>query len=143
MNHRTRKLAIAFAALGLASALSAPGIFLWPLNSFRMDNYYMDGVVLAASMDALRVLFLVVPAMSLIGAIRGKRWALYGVMAFPVIAWAFGAGAIPYVAHIFPPVAPRTIAITVINLAVMAAAAWLRWGGSNNSFNPNALRGST
>ena len=142
MNRRTHSLTIALAALTLISALSLPGIFMWPLNAFRMDNYYMDGVLLVASMDALRVLFLVVPVASLIGAIRGNRWALYGVMAFPVIAWVFGAGAIPYLSHIFAPVTPRTIAITVINLAVIAAAAWLRWGRSNNSFKPKPLRGS-
>jgi hypothetical protein len=142
MDHRTRKFAIALSAIELASALSVPGIFLWPLNAFRMDNYYMDGVLLVASVDALRILFLVIPVVSIIGAIRGKRWALYGVMVFPVIAWVFGAGAIPYISHVFPPVTPRTIAITVINLTVVAAAAWLRWGRSNNSFKPKPLRGS-
>ena len=142
MDHCTRNIAVALAALELASALSVPGIFLWPLNAFRMDKYYMEGVLLVASVDALRILFLVVPVVSLIGAIRGRRWALYGVMAFPAIAWVFGAGAIPYVPHIFPPVTPRTIAITVINLTVVAAAAWLRWGRSNNSFKPKPLRGS-
>jgi Na+/citrate or Na+/malate symporter len=76
------------------------------------------------------------------GAIRGKRWALYAVMAFPIIAWVFGAGAVPYLSHLFSPVTPRTIAITVINLAVIAAAVWLRWGRSNNSFTPKPLRGS-
>jgi hypothetical protein len=142
MNRRTHSLTIVLAALMLVAALSLPGIFMWPLNALRMDNYYMDGVLLVASMDALRILFLVIPVVSLIGAIRGKRWALYGVMAFPVIAWVFGAGAIPYLSHLFAPVTPRTIAITVINLAVVAAAVWLRWGRSNNSFKPKPLRGS-
>ena len=142
MNRRTHGLAIALTAMTLVSALSLPGIFLWPLNAFHIDNYYMDGVLLVASIDLLRILFLVVPVASLIGAIRRKQWALYGAMVFPVIAWAFGAGAIPYVSHIFEAATPRTVAITAVNLLVVAAAAWLRWGRSNNSFKPKPLRGS-
>ena len=143
MNRRTHSLTIVLAALTLLSALSLPGIFLWPLNAVRIDNYYMDGVLLVASMDALRILFLLVPVVTLIGAICGKRWALYGVMAFSVIAWVFGAGAIPYLAYLFGPGMPRTITITVINLAVIAAAAWIRWRRSNNSFKPTPLRSSS
>lgn len=140
MNRRAHSLTIALAVLTLVSALSLPGIFMWPLNAFRMDNYYMNGVLLVASMNALRILFLVIPIVSVIGAIRGKRWALYGVMAFPAIAWIFGAGAILYLSHLFAPVTPRTIAITVINVAVIAAAVWLRWGRSDHSFKPKPLR---
>jgi hypothetical protein len=57
-------------------------------------------------------------------------WASYGMMVFPLVAWVFGVGAIPYNAHVFPPVMPRAVTVTVINLAVMATAAWLKWGPS-------------
>jgi hypothetical protein len=128
MIRRTQRFIIALAALALVSALSSPGIFLWPLNAFRMGNYYADGVLLVAAVDFLRILFLVVPLASLVFALRGSIWATYGVIAFPLIAWVFGASAIPFLSHVFPPVVPRTIAVTTINLGVMATAAWVQWG---------------
>ena len=133
MNRRTHSLTIVLATLALLSALSLPGIFLWPLNAIRIDSYYMDEVLLVASMDALRILFLLVPVVSLIGAIRGKLWGLYGIMVFSVIAWVFGVGGIPYLAHLFTPGMHRTIAITVINLVVIEAATWILCLRSNNS----------
>lgn len=131
MNQRASRATVILALLALVSALSTPGIFLWPLNAFRIQGYYDDHPLLVASMDALRILFLLVPVAGMVAAVLKKRWSLYCTMAFPIIAWVFGASAVPFLEFAFPSVTPRTIAITVINLCVIALAVWLRWGASN------------
>jgi hypothetical protein len=133
MSRRTQRLIIALAALTLVSALSNPGIFLWPLGAFRAENYYADGWLLVATLDVLRILFLMVPVASLVFAVRGSVWATYGVIAFALIAWVFGASAIPFLGHAFPPVLPRAISVTAINLAVIATAVWVQWDTSGRS----------
>jgi hypothetical protein len=141
MDIRTHQFSLVLATLAILSALSLPGVFLWPINALMIlwpidaiklhDYYAADGMLLGSFIDVLRILFLVVPVVAVFGAIRSKRWALYVLMAFPLVAWVFGAAAIPYIAFIFPPVAPRTIAITIINLLVIAVVVWLRWRKSN------------
>ena len=142
MNRRTRVGFLILAASALASSVSVPGIFLSPLDAFRASNYYDQGVLLVGGIDLLRVLFFVLPIASVVGAIRCKLWTFYCLVSFPVVAWVFGAGAVPLVSHVFPAGLPRTIAVTVINLAVIAFAVWLYRGRSNSSFKPTPLRGA-
>jgi len=143
MNNRTRAAFLILGFVELLAALSVPGIFLWPLNAFRMSNYYdQDAFALVVGMDLLRILYLLLPAAGLIGALRRNAWSGYCLGSFPVVAWVFGAGAIPYLSHIFTPVQPRLIAVTIINLSVVATVVWFYRSRSNNSFKPNPLRGS-
>src|SRR5471032_2376679 len=150
MDTRTHQFSLALATMALLSALSLPGVFLWPINALiilwpinavKLHDYYAaDGMLLGTFIDALRILFLVGPIATVVGAIRRKRWALYGLMAFPVIAWVFGAAAIPYIAFVFPTITPRAVAITIINLLVIAVAVWLLWGRSNNTIERDARK---
>jgi hypothetical protein len=143
MTRRTRTAFLILGLVELLAALSVPGIFLWPLNAFRMSNYYsQDAILLVVGMDLLRVLYLVLPLAGLIGSMRNRTWSVYCLASFPLVAWVFGAGAVPYLSHVFRPVQPRLIAVTAINLAVIAAVLWFYRGRSNNSFKPNPLRGS-
>jgi len=129
-------LTFVLALLALVSALSTPGIFLWPLKALRIQDYFATQPFLLGFMAVLRILFLVLPLVALVSALLKRRWSLYCTIAFAVVAWVFGAASIPFLAFAFPSVAPRSIAITIINLCVVGLAVWLwlRWGAANNSF---------
>lgn len=122
MERRTRALTVALASMALVASLSMPGIFLRPLNAFRADNYYSEGWLLVAAVDILRVLFLVLPIVAFMGALRGKRWSLYPLMAFPAVAWVFGAEVLPFVSLLAEAGLPRAILITLMNVAFFGAA---------------------
>src|SRR5690606_19986940 len=105
----------------------------WPFIELRYSNFQYTPGLLQTTMDVLRVLFILLPMLALVGALRIKRWSLYLLLPFPLIAWTFGAGAVPFLSLGFPSVMSRAIAVAVVNLAFLFACAWLLWGKSSSS----------
>ncbi|MGY6517687.1 MAG: hypothetical protein ACXIUZ_03135 [Lysobacteraceae bacterium] len=131
MTDQAYRLAVALSTLALISAIYSWGVFWWPIQALRIDNYYQDASPLMLFLDLLRLVFIIAPVVALIAALGRSRWSAAGLMVFAAVSWVFGISAIPFIALAFPPALPRTIAVTACNLIVIALAIWLLWGPGN------------
>lgn len=124
MTKNTRQHSLVLAGISIVSTLSYVNIWMWPIHSYKLAGRYILSAENLTS-DILRLLFLILPFLAFIGAYLNKKRALYLVIIFSIIAPIFGASPIPFVAWLFEPVNPRSIAITVCALITIIYSIWL------------------
>lgn len=108
----------------LSSALLLPGAYTFPFTwGFRVDNWYHPALLLA---NLLGILFVAVPAATLIGLWMGRVSAFWGLYLSPIVFLFFGVSAVPFVAYAVPAGASRTVLLVVTNVAAILLAVWLR-----------------
>ena len=106
-------------AIELVSAILMPDIWLFVFNAWKMD----------ATVNVFSIVmwtgFIIVPVLTFIGMTFRVMAAFWGLYIFPVVAYIFGVGAIPFIAELAPPVYPRGILLTVVNIAAIVLAVFL------------------
>ena len=107
-------------AIELLSAIIMPDIWLFVFNAWEMEaTVNVFSIVMWAG-------FIIVPVLTFVGMIFKVEAAFWGLYIFPVIAYIFGVGAIPFVAELAPPVYPRGLLLTFVNMAAIVLAVFLR-----------------
>lgn len=124
MTKNTKQHLLILSGLCIISTISYAYIWMWPIQEFELAERYILTVENLA-FDLLGLLFLTLPFLAFIGAYLNKKRALYLVIIFSIIAPIFGASPIPFVAWLFEPVNPRSIAITVCALITIIYSIWL------------------
>jgi hypothetical protein len=94
--------------------------FTW---GFRVDNWYQPTILLG---NLLAILFVAIPAATLIGLLKGRISAFLGLYLSPIVSLFFGVSAVPFVAHAVPAGPSRTVLLVVTNVAAILLAIWLR-----------------
>lgn len=124
MTKNTKQHSLVLAGTCIISTLSYVNIWMWPIRSYELAGRYILTAENLTS-DILRFLFLILPFIALFAVFLNKKWALYLIIVYGIIAWILGASAIPFVAELFEPVNPRSIAITVCVLITIIYSIWL------------------
>jgi hypothetical protein len=107
----------------LASALLLPGAYLFPfVYAFRAENFLEPGVFLGALPS---ILLVVIPAIALVGLVRMRRWAFWGLYLSPLVSFLFGVGSVPLIAYLVPAPYVRMAFLAILNLTAIALAIWL------------------
>ena len=119
---QVRRASLVLALLMVIAALTVPGIFMWPVWSWGSSDYFEP---MTLFMGVLRLCFILFPSLAFYGLLQKRPWALYFMVAFPAVAWLFGAGSVPFISGAFPQGQPRLVAVTLINLSTMLIATWL------------------
>ena len=124
MRVKPLRLAQLLAASELVSALLLPGAYLFPFRyGFRADNWY-DPVLLLGMAGALLVV--AVPAAALVGLLRTRLSAFWGLYVSPVLSLLFGVGSVPLVSQVVPAGDARFLLLIVMNAMAIGFAIWLR-----------------
>lgn len=124
MTKNTKQHSLVLAGICIVSTLSYINIWMWPIHSYELSGRYLLTAENLTS-DILRLLFLILPFIALFAVFLNKKSALYLIIIYAIIAWVLGASAIPFVAELFEPVNPRSIAITVCALITITYSIWL------------------
>ena len=145
MSKKTYWFTVAIALLTLVAELSAPMVIRSVTYPFGANSLFNYAPFTASGLSVLRVLFIILPPLAVIAALRAKQWSLYCAMAFAFVAAAFMVSLIPFLATLAPPTFLGAVwTVLIPNACLVAVAAWVRWGPSNCSFKrtPKPLRGS-
>ena len=118
------RLAQLLALSELSSALLLPGAYMFPFTwGFRVGNWYHPALLLG---NLLAILFVSIPAATLIGLLTARMSAFWGLYLSPIVSLFFGVSAVPFVAHAVPAGTSRTVLLIVTNVAAILLAIWLR-----------------
>lgn len=137
------RLAQLLALSELVSALLLPGAYTFPFRyGLRADNWYEPALLLG---NALGLLFVVVPAVTLVGLLRGRLLALWGLYLSPLLSFFLGVSAFPLIAHAVPAGNERTALLVVTNATaiVIAVALRARMGSSSPASTLAHVRNDT
>jgi hypothetical protein len=109
----------------LVCALPWHGIYLL---GYRLMSHPQAAAVdpLLVALSAEGLLFLLAPLAGVYGAFRNRPWVTFPLALFPVLAFAHGVSAIPYLARLAPVGHWRTLALVVINGGLIVAVLVLR-----------------
>ncbi|WP_223668745.1 hypothetical protein [Kangiella shandongensis] len=106
------KIALVISLIALISAISSHGIYTFYLqNGFPKFQSQLElGII------ALAILFIVLPALSVIGLLLKKIWGILPLALFPIVATVFSVSTLPFISQVFPVGSVRSIIIIVINI---------------------------
>lgn len=108
----------------LSSALLVPSAYTF---MFRYDSFsgsWQEPVQLLGPL--LGILFVVVPAATFFGLLKGWLLAFWGLYLSPALSFLFGVSAVPFVMYASPAGSARTVLLVLTNVAAIALAVWIR-----------------
>ena len=121
----TRNVAILLAILELLSALPLYSIYTSPIRFYGLVGYW-SAPSLAGNI--LAVLFLLIPALAVIGQLRKWKTAFIWLGLYPFVAFMFGVVPIPFATHLYTAdKALNTYFIAGVDILWVGITVWLYW----------------